>query len=86
MMPRVAVVRVRDRQGDRIRMWIPVLPVVLLLSPVLVLVVLAIVVACLVWRINPGQTLSTGWRLFCALRGTRIEVDQADAKVLVSIR
>jgi hypothetical protein len=85
MMPQVAVVRVLDRQGHRIRIWIPVLPVALLLSPVLVLVVLAIVVAGPVWRISPGRVLSTGWRLFCALRGTRIEVDQADAKVLVSI-
>jgi hypothetical protein len=86
MMPQLAVVRVRDREGHRIRMWIPVLPVALLLSPVLVLVVLAVVVAAPIWRISPGRALAGGWRLFCGLRGTHIEVDQVDAQVLVSIR
>ncbi len=86
MMPQLAIIRVRDRQGHRIRMWIPVLPVVLLLSPVLLLVVLAIVIAGPFYRIAPGRALYAGWQLFCALSGTRIEVDQADAKVLVSFR
>jgi hypothetical protein len=86
MMPQLAIVRVRDRKGNRVRMWIPVLPVVLLLSPVLLLVLLGIVVGCLVWRISPWRALSAGWYLFCGLSGTRIDIDQADAKVLVSIR
>jgi hypothetical protein len=86
MMPQLAIVRVDDRKGKRVRLWIPVLPVLLVLSPVLLLVGLATAVTCLVYRVNPVRALYTGWQLFCGLRGTRIEVDQADAAVLVNIR
>jgi hypothetical protein len=86
MMPQLAIVRVRDKRGHRVRIWIPVLPVVLLLSPVLLLVLLALVGICLAYRVNPGRVLYAGWQLLCGLSGMRIDVDQADAKVLVSIR
>ncbi|MEU8260387.1 hypothetical protein AB0C02_07175 [Micromonospora sp. NPDC048999] len=68
------------------RLWIPVLPVLLILSPVLLLALAVAVVACLVWRINALQALHRSWRLLCALRGTRIEIDQNHAAFMFNIR
>jgi hypothetical protein len=53
---------------------------------VLILAGLVAAVACLSYRINPVRALGTGWRLVCALPGTRVDVEQGHAAVLVDIR
>jgi hypothetical protein len=60
--------------------------VLLVLSPVVLLVLAALAIACLVYRINPVPALYAGWRLVCALRGTRIEIEQGSTAVLVNVR
>ncbi|MEU3452831.1 hypothetical protein ABZ671_04405 [Micromonospora sp. NPDC006766] len=86
MMPQLVSVRVRNGRGRRIRVWIPVLPVLLILSPVLLLVLVTAAITCLVWRINPLHALHRSWRLLCALSGTRFEIEQNHTSVLVNIR
>jgi hypothetical protein len=85
-MPQLLTVRVKRPDGRPIRIWVPVLPAVLVLSPVLVLAVLAAAVACLVYRVRVGPTLGTGWRIVSALPGTRVDVEQGRTAVLVTIR
>jgi hypothetical protein len=85
-MPQVLRVQVRQPDHRTIRIWIPVLPVLIVLSPLLLLVVLAGIIACLVFRINPVRALVATGRLLCALKGTHIEVDDPQALVLVDIR
>ncbi|WP_425865270.1 hypothetical protein [Micromonospora sp. DT63] len=76
-----------DRPGHRpIRLWVPVLPVVLLLFPVVVLVALAAIVACLVFRIGAVRALGAGWRVISALPGARFDIEQGRTAVLVAIR
>ena len=60
-------------------------PLLLVLLPLLPLVLLAVVVACLVGRINPFRAVRVGWRLLWALGGTRIEVEQGSTAVLVKL-
>ena len=86
MMPQLLTVRVKRPEGRLIRIWVPVLPVVLVLSPLLILAALAAAVACLVYRVRVGQAFGAGWRLFCALPGTRFGVLEGRTAVLVSIR
>jgi hypothetical protein len=86
MMPRLVTVQVRGPQRRAFRLWIPLLPVLLVTSPVLILAGLVAAVACLSYRINPVRALGTGWRLVCALPGTRVDVEQGRAAVLVDIR
>lgn len=86
MIPQLVTVRHRSRQGRGFRLYVPVLPVLLLLSPLLVLVVLAGVVACLVFHISPTGALRGVGRLLCALPGTRIEMDDGTMSLLISIR
>jgi hypothetical protein len=56
------------------------------LSPVLVVAVLAAAVACLVYRVRVPRALSAGWRIVSALPGTRVDVEQGRTAVLVTIR
>jgi hypothetical protein len=85
-MPQLLTVRVNRPTGRPIRIWVPVLPVALVLSPLLILAALAGAVACLVYRIRVRQAFGAGWRLFCALPGTRLDVREGRTAVLVSIR
>lgn len=86
MMPQLLTVRVQRPTGRRIRIWFPVLPLALVLSPLLVLAAVVAAVACLVYRIRVMRAFGTGWRLFCALPGTRVDVLDGRTAVLVSIR
>lgn len=86
MMPQLLTVRVKRPDGRPIRIWVPVLPVLLLFSPVVVLAALVAAVACLVYRVNVVRALGTGWRIVSALPGTRVDVEQGRSGVLVSIR
>jgi hypothetical protein len=86
MMPQLLTVRVKRPNGRPIRIWVPVLPVLLVLSPVVVLAVVVAAVACLVYRISLLRALGTGWRIMSALPGTRLDVEHGRTAVLVTIR
>ncbi|HEU5331570.1 MAG TPA: hypothetical protein VFU73_02365 [Actinocrinis sp.] len=84
-MPQVLTVRVDRPAGRPVRIWVPILPVVLVFSPLVVLAVLVAAVACLVYRINPVRALGTSWRIVWALPGTRFDIEQGRTGVLVAI-
>ncbi len=85
-MPQVLTVRVTRAVGRPVRIWVPVLPVLLLCAPLVVLAVLAAVVACVAYRVSVLGALGAGWRLVRALPGTRVDIAQGRTAVLVSIR
>lgn len=85
-MPQLLTARVTRPDGRPIRIWVPVLPVVLVFSPVVVLAVLVAAVACLVYRVNVVRALGTSWRIVSALPGTRFDIEQGRTAVLVAIR
>ncbi|MEO3742792.1 hypothetical protein ABGB05_04855 [Plantactinospora sp. B5E13] len=85
-MPQLVTYRQRRRNGRWLRLYVPVLPVALVLSPLLLLVVLAGLVACLVFRVSPVGALRGTGRLLCALPGTRFEMEYGRTAVLVSVR
>lgn len=86
MIPQLVTVRVRRPRQRPVNIWVPVLPVILLLSPLLMVALVVALVACLVYRMRPLRSIGTVWRLFCALPGTRIDVEQGRLAVLVDIR
>jgi hypothetical protein len=85
MMPQLVTVKVQRRAGRPVRLWIPLLPIVLVFSPLLILGVLVGVVACVIYRINPVRALAGMWRLLSALPGARFDIEQARTAVLVTI-
>jgi hypothetical protein len=86
MVPQLVTVRHRRRNGRWLRLYIPVVPALLVLSPLLLLAVLGGLVACLVFRVSLVGALRGTGRLLWALPGTRIEFEQGRTAVLVSVR
>jgi hypothetical protein len=86
MIPQLVTYRQRRRDGRWLRLYVPVLPVLLVLSPLLLLAVLVGLVACLVFRVSPVGALRGTGQLLWALPGTRFELEQGRTAVLVSIR
>ncbi|GAA1702929.1 hypothetical protein [Fodinicola feengrottensis] len=86
MMPQLVTVRVTNPDGRPIRFWVPIIPVVLVFSPILVLAVLVAAVACLAYRISVLRALVSGWRFISALPGTRVDLKEGHTAFLVIIR
>jgi hypothetical protein len=85
MMPQLVTVRFRGENGRTHRFWVPVLPIALVLSPLLILAAVVAAIACLIYRIDPVRALGGMWQLFTAMRGSRIDVEQGRMAVLVTI-
>jgi hypothetical protein len=85
-MPQLVTVRVRRSPGRPIRIWVPVLPVMVLLSPLLFLAAVAAAVACLIYQVRVARAFGAGWRLFCALPGARLDIEEGSMALFVSIR
>jgi hypothetical protein len=86
MMPQLVTVRYRRHDGRRLRLYVPVLPVLLVLSPLLLLAVLAGFVACLLFEVSPAAALHGIGRVLLALPGTQIELADGQTAVLVTVR
>jgi hypothetical protein len=85
-MPQLVTVRVRPSNGRPVRVPVPVLPVLLILSPLVVLAAGVAAVACVVYRISVLRAFGTGWGIVSALPGTRFDSEHGRTAVLVTIR
>jgi hypothetical protein len=85
MMPQVLSIRVHSGETRRVRLWIPILPVVILLAPVIVLVLVAGLVALAILRINPVRGLRAGLGMVAAARGLRLAISSGDLTVHVRV-
>ncbi|MDN3359781.1 hypothetical protein [Actinomadura sp. DC4] len=83
MIPQLVTVRCRRPGGRRLGLYVPLLPVLLVLSPLLLL---AGLVACVATRVSPMGALRGAGQLLWALPGTRFEIEQGRTAVLVSVR
>ncbi|MEU0744774.1 hypothetical protein [Streptomyces sp. NPDC006134] len=86
MIPQLVTVRYHRSDGRRRRLYVPVLPVLLVLSPLLLLAVAGAVVACLVAGVSPVGALRGVGRLLWTLPGTRFEIAEGRTAFLVGIR
>ncbi|MCX4769184.1 hypothetical protein EES39_22450 [Streptomyces sp. ADI92-24] len=86
MIPQLVTVRYRRSDGRRRRLCVPVLPVAVVLSPLLLLAAPAGLVACRVFRVSPVGALRGVGQLLWALPGTRFEIEQGPTAVLISVR
>jgi hypothetical protein len=86
VIPYLVTVGHRRPDGRWLRLYVPVWPVLLVLSPLLLLVVLAGLAACLAAGVSPVGALRGTGRLLRALPGTRFEIEEGRTAVLVSVR
>ena len=87
MIPSVATVWIEnpDWRRRRLRLWIPLFLLwipVLLLSPLLLLVLLA---ACLAFQINAWRVIGVCWAILCSLPGTHVRVCADGKRIQVRI-
>jgi hypothetical protein len=86
MIPNLVTVGYRRANGRWLRLYVPVVPAGLVLSPLLLVAAGAGLVACLATRISPMGALRGTGQLLWALPGTRIEIDDGRTAVLVIVR
>jgi len=60
-------------------------PVLIVLSPLLLLAAFVLAVASLAYRVNPARALAAAWRLMTALQGFRLDIEQGRTAVQVNI-
>ncbi|MFV2102348.1 hypothetical protein [Micromonospora sp. LOL_024] len=85
MIPHLVTYRQRRRDGRWSRWHVPVRPVLLVLSPLLLLAALVGLAACLVFRVSPLGALRGTGHLLCALPGTRFDIEHGRTAVSVSV-
>jgi hypothetical protein len=85
MTPNIAIVHVENAHWRGIRLWLPLfllwIPLILL-SPLILLVVLAV---CLAGRVNPLRAIAAFWAVSCGLPGTDVRVCSEGNRVTVRI-
>ncbi|HEX4197738.1 MAG TPA: hypothetical protein VHZ26_09865 [Caulobacteraceae bacterium] len=85
MIPVFAIVQIAPRRGRRIRLWLPLFLVWLLLAVLGLLLSPLILIGCLIARLNPFAVIWSLARVFAALAGVNIEISSPDASVLVRV-
>jgi hypothetical protein len=86
MIPQLVTVGRRRPDGRWRRLHVPVLPALVVLSPLLPAAAAAGLVACLAAGVSPVDALRDTGELLRALPGTRIEAEQGRTAVTVSVR
>jgi len=85
MTPSLAIVRIQTRRGRNFRLWLPLfllwIPFLLLLP----LMLLALLLAALVGRMNPWRVTNALWAVLCSLPGTDVRVASDRNRVTVRI-
>ncbi|MGD1025037.1 MAG: hypothetical protein ABR880_19805 [Candidatus Sulfotelmatobacter sp.] len=85
MIPLVAVVSLRGRESRTLRVWVPLILLWLLLVPLAVLLSPVIFIVCLVCRVNPFRAFSVGWQILRALNDTEVEIEHRSAGVSICV-
>ncbi|HEY7224856.1 MAG TPA: hypothetical protein VH561_14870 [Micromonosporaceae bacterium] len=85
MMPQLVSVRVQSGQRRSLRFWIPVLPVLVVLSPLLLVGLLVLLVGLAGARVNPGRAVVGLWDLFCSASGLRLDIHDHENNIHISV-
>ncbi|MFC7531517.1 hypothetical protein [Actinoplanes sp. GCM10030250] len=83
MIPQLVTVRHRRRDGSWLRLFVPVVPVLLVLLPLLVS---AAFVACLIFKVSLTGALRGASGLLRALPGTRLDIEDDHFGLKIHIR
>jgi hypothetical protein len=89
MIPNIAIVHIDNPEWGRFwrrnRLWIPLFLLWIPLLILLPLILLVVIIAALVGRLNPWTVIRTLWGLLCALPGTDVRVAAEGNHVMVRI-
>ena len=83
MIPSLLALHLRTATGRRIRLWIPLFLVWLVLLPVAPLLLMLLLVGALIGRINPWRAVAVLWGILTSLSGVNVDVSSPQAEVAV---
>ncbi len=83
MIPQIVTVRFQHRADKHFRLWIPLLPVYLILTPLLFLIIIGGVVACARYRINPFRALIAATSMLAGLSGLHVDIKQSHSNIMI---
>jgi len=86
VIPQLVTVGYRPAGRHWRRLYIPVLPVALVASPLLLVAMAGGLVACHLFKVSPAGALRGLGQLLWALPGTRIEFQEGRTALLLSVR
>jgi hypothetical protein len=69
----------------RFRLSLPVLLLWLLLLPFAPLLLLALLVVCAIYAVNPFRAAAALFRLFAGLKGTQVEVQTHEVLIVIGL-
>ena len=85
MTPNIAIVQIQNPHWRGCKLWLPLfllwIPLILL-SPLILLVIL---IACWLGRINFIRAIAAFWSISCGLPGTDVRVSTGANRILVRI-
>jgi hypothetical protein len=85
VIPLLAVISFHCGESPRFRFWLPLILVWLLLAPLLLLLSPFVVIASLLLRVNPFRGVAAAWQLLSGLRKTEFQFDQRATGFSISI-
>jgi hypothetical protein len=85
MIPLVAVVSLRGRKSRTLRVWVPLVLLWLLLVPLAVLLSPVIFIVLLACRVNPFRAFSVAGQILFALNDAEFEVEQPSAGISICV-
>jgi hypothetical protein len=85
MIPLVAVVSLRGRESRTLRVRVPLILLWLLLVPIAALLSPLIFMVCLLCRVNPFRAFSVGWQILRALNDTEVAIEHRSAAVSICV-
>ena len=85
MIPCLAVVRIRGRNGRGVCLWIPLVFVWILLLPVSILVLPGLFLYCVIGRVSLVRAAKALGAVIAGLKGARIEVEESRHSVSLRI-
>jgi hypothetical protein len=85
ILPLIAVIRIRTLEGRHVNLWVPLFLMWLLLLPFAVVLTPVFVIVCLAIGVDPFQAIANSWKIIAAFCGTHVEVDSPNATVFVHV-
>lgn len=85
MIPLMAVLRVERPARRRVRLWLPLFLLWLLVLPVLIVTLPIVAVIQLAYRRNPLRLFAAYWRVLSAIPGSHIEMNRRGRHVYLHV-
>ena len=92
MIPFTASIRIRWRslsptgwRSHRLRLWIPLFLIWILLLPLLLVLFPVVALACRFIRVSSLRLYAAAWGILSSLRHTFVEVNSPEAEILVRL-